>query len=91
MATVLASIPAQAKTRGVYPETALRERFLRVEQVARQVALVPETGGSLLRYLLSFIQSSLLFPSPAIPTKEIKDEAVDVSKLDTYDLLQRAR
>lgn len=54
---VLASIPEEALSRGVYPEVALKERFAHVEQVCRRVALVDERGGSLFRYLASYLQS----------------------------------
>lgn len=78
--------------RGVYPEGAIRERFLKVERVARRLALVPEDGGRLPLYFLSFLQSMLLINAPnPIPQAELADEKIDFSKLDTYDILQRAR
>nr|CAH7745667.1 unnamed protein product [Callosobruchus chinensis] len=89
---VLKGVPKEAKERGVYPEDALRERFLKVEQVARTVALVPETGAPLPIHVLSFIQSLLLIKSPSpIPQGELNDEKVDFAKLNTNDILQRAR
>lgn len=92
VSAVLKGIPSEARKRGVFPEVALRERFLKVERVARKLALIPEDGGSLPRYFLSYLQSFLLFRSAnPIPTSELDDQPVDVSKLDTYDLLERAR
>ncbi|KAJ4445974.1 hypothetical protein ANN_12660 [Periplaneta americana] len=89
---VLDGIPPEAVGRGVYTEEAMRERFLKVERVARRLALLPEKGGSLPLYLLSFLQSFLVIKAiNPIPSSELADEPVDLSKLDTYDILQRAR
>jgi hypothetical protein len=43
------SLPATAVNRGVYTEQSLRERFSRVETVARRVGTIGEDGGSLLK------------------------------------------
>ncbi|XP_018568221.1 MICOS complex subunit Mic60 isoform X2 [Anoplophora glabripennis] len=92
VSAVLNGIPKEAKERGVYPEDALRERFLKVEQVARTVALVPEDGAALPIHILSYLQSLLLIKAASpIPQSELNDEKVDFSKLDTNDILQRAR
>ncbi|KRT79302.1 hypothetical protein AMK59_8514 [Oryctes borbonicus] len=89
---VLEGIPNVAKNRGVYPEDALRERFLKVEKIARGVALVPEHGGRLHMYLLSYLQSFLLLKAAnPIPQSELNDNETDFSKLSTNDILQRAR
>lgn len=85
-------IPEEASKRGVFPEDALRERFLKVEDMARRLALVPEEGASLPVYLLSYLQSFLLVKEASpIPKSEINDEPIDVESLNTYDILQRAR
>lgn len=89
---VLAGIPPEAAGRGVYTEEAMRERFLKVERIARRLALIPEQGGSLPLYFLSFVQSFLLIKAVnPIPAAELADEPVEVAELDTYDVLQRAR
>jgi len=89
---VLAGIPPEAVGRGVYTEEAMRERFLKVEHVARRLALIPEEGGSLPLYFLSFLQSFLLIKAVnPIPAAELADEPFDVAQLGTYDILQRAR
>ncbi|KAK9736949.1 Mitochondrial inner membrane protein [Popillia japonica] len=89
---VVAGIPPAAKNRGVYPEDALRERFLKVEEMARGLALVPEQGGRLHIYLLSYLQSFLLLRAAnPIPQAELNDDETDFSKLTTNDILQRAR
>lgn len=92
MKAVLNGIPKEAKDRGVFPEDALKERFLKVERLASSLALVPEGGGSLVVHFLSYIQSLLLVKAASpIPQSELNDEAVDFSKLSTNDILQRAR
>lgn len=89
---VLDGVPAEAKTRGVYPEEALRERFVKVEQLARRCAIVPAENATLPTYLLSFVQSAfILTPSSVLTAAELRDEPVDVSHFDTYDILNRAK
>lgn len=89
---VVDGIPMVAKNRGVYPEDALRERFLKVEKIARSLALVPREGAHLHIYILSYIQSLLLLKAASpIPQAELNDEKVDFSKLSTNEILQRAR
>ncbi|KAL7306985.1 hypothetical protein TKK_0000736 [Trichogramma kaykai] len=85
-------IPEEAVKRGVYPEDALRERFIKVEQMARKLALVPEEGASLPIYLLSYLQSFLLVKAVSpIPKHELDDQPIDAESLNTYEVLQRAR
>lgn len=92
VAVVLSGVPLLAINRGVYPEDALRERFIKVEKLARRLALVPENGASLPIYLLSYIQSVfILTPENAISKEELNNEPVDISKFDTYDILNKAR
>ncbi|KAJ6638910.1 MICOS complex subunit Mic60 [Pseudolycoriella hygida] len=89
---VLKGVPEKARTRGVYPEDALRERFVKVEKLARQLALVPAEGARLPIYLLSFIQAIFIIrPSNPITEAELNDEPIDFSQFDTYDILNRAK
>lgn len=92
VAVVLNTLPDVARERGVFPEEALRERFVNVAKVARRLALVPAEGASLPVYLLSFIQAALIAkPSEVISKDELEDKEFDFSQLDTYDILNRAR
>ncbi|XP_055544802.1 MICOS complex subunit Mic60 isoform X2 [Wyeomyia smithii] len=92
VSAVLKGLPEQAKKRGVYPEHALRERFIKVEDVSRRLALIPAEGARLPMYFLSFLQASLIIrPSVPISKDELEDKPFDFSKLDTYDILNRAR
>lgn len=92
VSVVLNTLPDKARERGVYPEEALRERFANVDKVARRLALVPSEGASLPVYILSFIQGALIaHPSETISQDELDDKEFDFGKLDTYDILNRAR
>ncbi|XP_055922362.1 MICOS complex subunit Mic60 [Eupeodes corollae] len=92
VSVVLGSLPKTAETRGVFPEDALRERFINVEKVARRVALVPKEGASLPIYILSYLQSLfILRPDEPVSKKEMENELSDFSKMDTYDILNKAR
>uniref|UniRef100_T1PC79 MICOS complex subunit MIC60 n=1 Tax=Musca domestica TaxID=7370 RepID=T1PC79_MUSDO len=92
VAVVIQNLPKEAQERGVFPEDALRERFLNVERVARKLALVPEEGASLPKYMLSYLQSLfILTPDDPISQDELQNKKFDYSKLDTYDILNRAR
>lgn len=89
---VLKALPEASKNRGVYPEDALRERFIKVEQVSRRLALVPAEGARLPMYFLSFLQAALIVkPDVPISKDELENKPFDFSKLDTYDILNRAR
>ncbi|XP_073814996.1 inner membrane mitochondrial protein mitofilin isoform X2 [Musca autumnalis] len=92
VAVVIQNLPKEAQERGVFPEDALRERFLNVERVARKLALVPAEGASLPKYMLSYLQSLfILTPDDPISQDELQNKKFDYSKLDTYDILNRAR
>lgn len=81
-----------ALSRGVYPEEALRERFVKVDQLARRLALVKDDKSKMPMYLLSYLQSMfILTPANAISKEELKDDIVDFEKLDTHDIMNRAR
>lgn len=89
---VLAAIPEEAKSRGVFSELALRERFLNVEKVAFRLANLPNGYVSIPRMFLSYLQSFLLVNlSKSIPPEELANEPVDISTLTNYDVLFRAR
>lgn len=89
---VLKGLPETAKGRGVYPEDALRERFIKIEEVARRLALIPAEGARLPMYFLSYLQAALIArPDVPISKDELEDKPFDFSKLDTYDILNRAR
>lgn len=76
--------------KAVYTEEAIRERFLRVEKMAKRTALIGDEGGSLFKYLLSYLQSALML-APSTVDVPSKDEVTDVDALNTFDLVWLAR
>lgn len=89
---VLDGLPAEAKTRGVYPENAIRERFMKVEKLARKLALVTDESAGLPTYALSYLQAALIIqPKELISQAELNNEPVDISQLNTFDILDRTR
>lgn len=89
---VLQNLPKEVEERGVYPEDALRERFINVEKIARKLAIVPEEGATVPIYILSYLQYLFIMrPDDPITKEELQNEKFDFSKLDTYDILNRAK
>lgn len=89
---IVDSLPEQAKARGVYTENALRERFLKVEELARRLALVPEKDATIVTYALSYLQSMLIIqPKELISKAELNNEPVDFTQLNAYEILNRTR
>lgn len=89
---VVESIPKEALSRGVFNEVALRDRFLNVERLAIRLANLPSGFVSIPRMFLSYLQSFLLVNlSKTIPPEELANEPFDVSALNNYDILFRAR
>ncbi|XP_075986439.1 MICOS complex subunit Mic60-like isoform X2 [Anticarsia gemmatalis] len=90
--TVLKGIPSEVHEKGIVTEKALRDRFDVMEKTAVKVALVGREGATLPVYFLSWLQSKLLFQKYAeIPKDELDNLPTDFSKLDTFDIIQRAR
>jgi len=88
---VVDSLPTEALHRGVYTDQTLRDRFFRVEAMARRTALVGEEGGSLLLYLLSYLQSALVVTPSTETMPDPAGAAVDLSTLDTFDIVWLSR
>lgn len=87
--TMLSGIPREALVRGISSENGLKTRFERVKHIASRVALVPEEGGGLGTYLLSFLQSLLTIDM--IHSRTIELSKTDPSSLSTFDLLHQAK
>jgi hypothetical protein len=88
---VIDAIPGQVSERGVYSDTSIRERFLRVEKMAKRTAMIGEGDkGSLFKYAISYLQSVFIMdPSThELPSKHV---SVDVEALTTFDLVWLAR
>jgi len=88
----LKSIPQSAIESGVYTEDALIERFKKVETICRRVSLIGDEGGSLWRFLLSYIQSTLVIERlNSVPLEELENKEVDPSRWDTFAILARVK
>ncbi|XP_044873226.1 MICOS complex subunit MIC60 isoform X3 [Mauremys mutica] len=82
---LVSALPQESLTRGVYSEEALRARFYAVQKLAKRVALINETRNSLYQYLLSYLQSLLLFHPPQLkPPAELSPKDLDTFKLLSY-------
>ncbi|XP_038070737.1 MICOS complex subunit MIC60-like [Patiria miniata] len=86
---VVKSIPEKALIQGVQTEEALRQRWEDVNRVCRRVSMVDESGSGLAKYLLSFLQSLLIFPQRT-PSTPLPNQEIDPDTLDTFRLLDFA-
>ncbi|CAD0205543.1 unnamed protein product [Chrysodeixis includens] len=90
--TVLKGIPTEVREKGIATEKSLRERFEKLEKTAMKVALIGREGATLPVYFMSWLQSKLLFQKLTdIPKEELENNPIDFTKLDTFDIIQRAR
>ena len=80
----LSTLSARAFSRGVYTADALRSRFDRVRRVARRVAMIGDSGGTLPRYILSYVQSFFVLRST------VARDADDASEMSVFALLDSA-
>jgi len=87
---IVGSISETALNRGVYTEQGLRERFVKVESVAKRVGSIGDEPSSLLRYGLSYLQS-LLLVNTASRTPTSSQTEVDPDTISTMDVLNLAR
>lgn len=85
--TLINSIPEESLINGIDTPGHLADRFTKVKKICRRVAMIDETGGSLVRYLLSYIQSLIVFDR----VKAISlDDDIDIDSLDTFRILSLA-
>ncbi|XP_041368308.1 MICOS complex subunit Mic60-like isoform X2 [Gigantopelta aegis] len=85
--TIIRTIPEAAIVRGVMTEDGLKERFQKVKDICRRVAMIDATCTSLFKYFVSYIQS--IFVLDSVTAKSESDE-IDLDKLDTYSILAQA-
>lgn len=87
--TILSAIPEEVLAEGFSSEAGLKTRFEQVKRVCYRVALVPEEGGGLGTYLLSFIQSLLTID---MVHPKMADLSVTTPKsMSTFALLRQAK
>jgi len=84
---ILAAVPEAASHRGVWTEPALIERFSKVAVIGRRVAMIDESGGSLFRYLISYLQSAFVVRA-ARPLG--RGDSVTPGEMDTFTILDSA-
>jgi mitofilin len=88
ISTIIATVPETAISRGVWTEAALVERFSRVRSIARRVAFIDDAGGSLFRYLLSYMMSVFVVRHSAAAVPD--DAEIAIADLTPFVLLDRA-
>lgn len=90
--TVIESLPLQAVKEGIHSEEALIERFFKFEKVCRRVALVDDKNGSLVNYLVSYLQSLFIFDNIQVSEEEVEGrQLVNPSSWNTFDILARVK
>jgi len=88
---MLDSLPASATAGGgIQCEGGLKERFMKVKRMCRRVALVPETGGGLGTYALSYLQSVLIMSWRFVGRVGSERGDHDPHKMDTFEILECA-
>jgi len=90
---LLATLPSNSLKEGVWSEPALKERFFRLKEVCRRVALIDERGGSLFKYAISYLQSFFIVHAKIDAVNTTLDaslgDKVDLSK--TFSILDYAQ
>ena len=90
--SILDSIPAKALKEGVQSEESLVNRFSKLEQVCKRVALVDANGGGLTKYLVSYLQSLFVIDNVKVSEDELAgNQLVDPTSWTTFDILARVR
>ena len=89
------SIPSAALEAGIWSEPDLKERFHKLHETCRRVALIDERGGSLLKYALSYVQSFFILrtsiDTSAAPLATDDSTTLAVDKLNTFSILDYAQ
>jgi len=88
--SVLDSIPKEALSRGVYSDKALRDRYFRVENIAKRTALIKNENPSLFMYFLSYLQS-LVMLHPTTEKLPSSDISIDIDDMSNNDAITLAR
>lgn len=93
----------KAGTLEIWTEPDLKDRFYKLKEICDRVALIDDRGGSLFKYMISYIQSFFIIHHKVKPiyaataSDEEKLEAneqflkqIEVSKLNTFSILDYA-
>ncbi|VDM54605.1 unnamed protein product, partial [Angiostrongylus costaricensis] len=85
---VISAFPEVSKTKGVYTEQDLKNRFSKIYKLGRRTAAIDDNGGTLNDYLWSYLRSMLFFD---LSRKFTEDDMIDPSTVDNLEVLARAK
>ena len=85
---ILKTMPEISYKRGVWTHESLTERFNKVRSICKRVAMIDETGGSLFKYCLSYIQSFFIFETVYAKTEH---DSLELDSLNNYSILAHAK
>ncbi|KAJ1352138.1 MICOS complex subunit MIC60-1 [Parelaphostrongylus tenuis] len=85
---LISAFPEVSKTKGVYTEQDLKNRFNKIYKLGRRTAAIDENGGTLTAYLWSYLRSILFFD---VARKFSEDDMIDPSTVDNLEVLSRAK
>ncbi|KHJ99947.1 hypothetical protein OESDEN_00010 [Oesophagostomum dentatum] len=80
---LIAAFPKESRTKGVYTEQDLKNRFKKIYKLGRRTAAIHENGGTLTAYLWSYVRSMLLFD---LPRKFSDDDMIDPENVDNLEV-----
>uniref|UniRef100_A0A0K0EDW9 MICOS complex subunit MIC60 n=1 Tax=Strongyloides stercoralis TaxID=6248 RepID=A0A0K0EDW9_STRER len=86
--TIVDSFDKDVVKNGVYTAEDLKSRFQKVYDVSRRVAKIDDNGGSVMKYISSYIQSLFIIE---INREYSKNDKIDINNISTYDILERAK
>ncbi|CAJ0609295.1 unnamed protein product [Cylicocyclus nassatus] len=82
------AFPEESKTKGVYTEQDLKNRFKKIYKLGRRTAGIDDNGGTLTAYIWSYLRSMLSFD---VPRKFAEDDMIDLAHVDNLEVLARAK
>jgi mitofilin len=88
VSSVIATFPAQSKSKGLYTEQDLKNRFEKVYSLGKKTASIDENGGSLSQYMWSYVRSMFLLE---MPRKFTETDKFDPHAIDNMEVLARAK
>lgn len=88
---VMSVIPSKALDKGVFSKGQLKNDFNQVEKRVYQTALIPDDNFNLPLMAFSFLASLFVVRHSHISPNEVNNEEFDPLKLNTYEIVERAR
>ncbi|CAD5222210.1 unnamed protein product [Bursaphelenchus xylophilus] len=84
--TLITIFPSESLQKGVYTEADLKLRFKQVYKIGFRLASIDENGGSLAKYISSWIQSLFIVD---FPRRFSPEDPLDLKTLDNREVLAR--